>query len=140
MKPSWLQYVLAHGLKLSVLVPPVALLASTVIAHPNWVVGQFTDLASAFDFIITVLGVLASGALIGVLVIWPIVALIAEKLNGSPFREGDIVRILVRTHRNKVVRVYEVWGPRHELRVELGEKEKEEVKDIFKFNEICRER
>lgn len=60
--------------------------------------------------------------------------------NGAPFHEGDLVRVLVGPHRDRVVRVYEVWESRDEVRVELGEQERKDVTDVFSPYQICRER
>ena len=49
---------------------------------------------------------------------------------GPPFQPGDWVRILAGPHRDRVSRVYSLWQG-DTVRVELGEKEKAEFKDIF---------
>ena len=67
-----------------------------------------------------------------------ILAYIVSKLNGAPFRKGDIVQILVREHAGKTVTVYEEWKDRKQVRVDLGERAKNELKDIFSFIEIRR--
>jgi len=59
--------------------------------------------------------------------------------NGAPFRNGDLVHILVGPHRDRVVRVYEVWASRDQVRVDLGELERKDVVDVFSYFEICRE-
>ncbi|MBN1123871.1 MAG: hypothetical protein JXA82_02610 [Sedimentisphaerales bacterium] len=46
------------------------------------------------------------------------------------------MRILRGAHRNKEVRVYDVWPERYQIRVELGEKEKAEVTDVFSYLSI----
>ena len=62
------------------------------------------------------------------------------KRNGAPFQAGDLVRILRGLHKGKVVPVYEVWTERDQVRVELGEKEKKDVTDVFSFVSIRKER
>ena len=59
--------------------------------------------------------------------------------NGAPFTVGDRVHILVGVHRDAVVRVYEVWESRNQVRVELGDQEKKSVTDVFSYYQICRE-
>lgn len=61
---------------------------------------------------------------------------LAAKRHGAPFQPGDFVRILRGAHRNKEVRVYDVWPERYQIRVELGEKEKAEVTDVFSYLSI----
>ena len=62
----------------------------------------------------------------------------AIKRNGAPFHAGDWVRILHGQHQSQIVRVYEVWIDRDQVRVELGEKEKEDVRDVFSFLQVRR--
>jgi uncharacterized protein (DUF58 family) len=60
-----------------------------------------------------------------------------EVANGGPFEVGDRVRILSLPHRGRVSRVYSSWQG-NSVRVELGAKEKEELKDIFCPNQLLR--
>jgi hypothetical protein len=74
----------------------------------------------------------------GVVVLGPIYSLRA-KLNGAPFQAGDRVRILVGPHRDRDVRIYDVWTERSQVRVELDAQTKAEVRDVFSFTQVCRE-
>lgn len=65
---------------------------------------------------------------------------LVTKRNGAPFHSGDLVRILRGPHRGKVVPVYEVWTERDQVRVELGDKEKDEMTDVFSFVSVRKER
>ena len=67
-------------------------------------------------------------------VIWRICA----KLNGAPFHEGDMVRILTGPHRDRVCRIYALWSERGQVRVDLGESAAKDVTDVFSYVEICR--
>jgi hypothetical protein len=58
--------------------------------------------------------------------------------NGAPYQVGDEVLILAGFHRNRVARVYELWPERQQVRVDLGEKERRDVTDVFSYVEICR--
>lgn len=58
--------------------------------------------------------------------------------NGTPYKIGDTLLILSGKHRNKTVRVYEMWKERNQLRVDLGEDAKASLEDIFSFNEVCK--
>jgi len=59
--------------------------------------------------------------------------------NGAPFRVGDSVRLLAGPHAGRVVWVYEVWGERGQVRVELGEQARDRVEDVYSDVEVCRE-
>lgn len=47
--------------------------------------------------------------------------------NGAPFHVGDMVRVLVGKHRDRVVRVYQVWESRDQVRMELSEQERKDA-------------
>ncbi len=130
MRPYKIQYFLAHGTKIAAV--GGALILGAVVA---WTCGDFS-----FWGIVAVLAALALGAILGMLFLWPLILVVCSFLNGQPFREGDWVRILVGPHRDRVVRVYQVWKERDEVRVELGEQEAKDVKDVFSNVEVCRER
>jgi hypothetical protein len=59
--------------------------------------------------------------------------------NGAPYRVGDLVRVPARRHRNRVARVYEVWAERDQVRLELDDNQRERVKDVFSYFEVCRQ-
>jgi hypothetical protein len=61
---------------------------------------------------------------------------LAAKLNGAPFHENDEVQILIGPHKGKIKKIYEIWSERKQVRVNLGEEEKNAVSDVFHFTEI----
>ena len=63
---------------------------------------------------------------------------IIARMNGAPFQERDIVQVLAGEYQGHVGSVYEEWKDRKQVRVDLGEQAKKDLKDIFSFNEICR--
>src|SRR5262249_12660437 len=74
-------------------------------------------------------------------IFWPLVRPLYQARclkNGAPFRVGDRVLILVGRHKGGVVRVYSDWKDDC-VRVELGEREKEKLKDIFDPIQLLRE-
>jgi hypothetical protein len=61
--------------------------------------------------------------------------------NGEPFREGDLVHILVGHHRDRVVRVLETqdiapWAGAHRVRVDLGTSVGKDGEDVFRSYQI----
>jgi hypothetical protein len=82
-----------------------------------------------------------AGWVIAFLASWPIVGPLyySQGLkNGAPYQNGDSVLILVGAHRHRVVTVYDVWSERDQVRVQLGEREHEDVTDVYSFIEVCR--
>lgn len=139
MKPSKIHYLLANGFKLSTWGTSAILTGSL-----GWVYFfrsgvSVRELVSLWSLLLMLLS-LPLGWFLGGAVIWPLVGSIASKINGAPFAAGDEVCILVGQYRDRVVRVYEVWKDRHQLRVDLDEQRKNEVKDVFSFHEVCRHR
>jgi hypothetical protein len=63
---------------------------------------------------------------------------VAAGLNGAPYTIGEHVIILAPRHRGKVVKIYEIWGERQEVRVELTDLEREKCTDVFSYFEVCR--
>jgi len=61
-----------------------------------------------------------------------------DRINGGPFKVGDTVQILAGPYKGRVGRVYSTWQG-ESLRVELGEKAKEDCKDIFSWGQLLRE-
>jgi hypothetical protein len=59
--------------------------------------------------------------------------------NGAPFRVGESVRLLTGPHAGRVVRVYEIWAERNEIRVDLGEQARDRVEDVYAYVQVCRE-
>ena len=129
-KPYRTQYVLAQGLK-------IATIGGCLILSAL-VVSSFTEFSWW-----TVYGAIVAfplGAILGMFTFWPAVRIICHFLNGAPYRDGDVVHILAGSHRGRIVRVYEVWTERGELRVDLGEQEKKAVTDVLDNIQVCRAR
>jgi len=78
------------------------------------------------------------GCLAGCIGVWPLLSAGASELNGAPFLNGDCVEILVGPCRGLLVQVYEVWGARNQVRVDLGVQRKKDVTDVFHFCEVFR--
>ncbi|MEO0587684.1 MAG: hypothetical protein AAF078_08595, partial [Planctomycetota bacterium] len=76
------------------------------------------------------LGFVLAGIFGGIFVLLPIYEWWRAK-NGAPFRIGDSVMILGGPHRGQVKRIYEVWATRSQVRVELSDIEREEVRDVL---------
>ncbi|MGA2059064.1 MAG: hypothetical protein ABSG67_01180 [Thermoguttaceae bacterium] len=70
--------------------------------------------------------------------VWGPIIYLVNKMHGAPFQSGDYVHILHGKNRNKVVVVYEVWSSRDQVRVNLGEKEKENYADLFSYLNVRR--
>ncbi len=78
------------------------------------------------------------GAIVGMMTLGPVIYHVCRFLNGGPYQAGDNVYILVGPHRGRVVTIYEVWNTRGQVRVDLGEQAKREVKDVFDDLQVCR--
>ena len=85
-------------------------------------------------FLAGIIGFLAS-LILGSIILFPIY-LWRAKLNGAPFKANDEVQIITGPHHGRIGRIYEIWSDRKEVRVWLGPKESEELKDVFAYIEI----
>ena len=75
----------------------------------------------------------------GMFVLGPIMHGFA-RVNGSPFRVGDDVMILCGKHAGQRAKIYELWKERAQVRVELGEAERNAVTDVYSETQVCRQR
>lgn len=137
MRPTALQRTLAHGFALAGWIGAVGGGAWAVsVCEPT-----LATFARGGDLLVVVIAGaagLALGWLLCVLFLWPFFLAVASRLNGAPFSVGDRVCVLKGAYRGRVTTVYEVWGPRNQVRVELGEAERRAVKDVFFNSEVAR--
>ena len=57
---------------------------------------------------------------------------------GAPWNPGDIVRITRGMHKGRITHIHDVWDERGEVRVFLGEMEREEVVDVLNYLSVRR--
>jgi hypothetical protein len=136
MRPTLLQRFFAYA-------GPFWLAASIGAAVVAWWVFPFTQ-TSLTGFVFSVLLIAVGAALGFFLAVFPGCFLLgplmlwAAQRNGAPFSIGDDVLILRGKHRGQVLRVYEVWRERGQVRVELGETDRVGFTDAFWNLEVCR--
>jgi hypothetical protein len=144
MKPWRLQYFMAGHLGAvaggigALLGAFLAIFAISDIApEPALYFGSAT---ASGGFLLAVMSALAIGFIIGFMVFGRIFFIIFSRLNGAPFREGEMVRILTGPHRDCLTRIYAVWDERGSVRAEIDDQAKKDVKDVFTYHQICREK
>jgi len=129
-RPALFRYFFAYGFRIagcSGAVVLAALVAWNCEAFSVW-------------SIIAVILALPLGLILGQLCLWPPLFWVGSLVNGSPFHEGDTVRVLVGPNRNRVGQIYEIWKSRNQVRVQLDERAEKDVTDVFMYNEVCREK
>lgn len=129
MKPSKTQVLFAQNWLWHLLFWGCSLCVGLIVAMPTYIAQK--------KFILAIM----SGAFTGVLISYFITRslyYIITWMNGSPFHKGDTVQILVGEHKGQIASVYEEWKDRKQVRVDLGEPARQDLKDVFSFNEICR--
>jgi hypothetical protein len=143
VKPSCTQYVFAKNWPLKAFLGLAAVLGvvfAVITCQPT--VAVFHDWQYLLLFVVCLVGApilfFLAAVPIATVVLTPLYQIRARR-NGAPFRAGDRVRILAGPHRDRLVRVYAIWEDRHQVRVELDAQAKTEVKDVFRYTEICRE-
>ena len=143
MKPTYTQYIFAMDWPLKAFLGLAALLGvvvAVITCQPS--MAMFHDWQYLLLFIVCIVGTpilfFFAAAPIAAIVLFPLYQIRAHR-NGAPFQIGDQVRILAGPHRDRLVQVYAVWEERHQVRVELDGPAKAEFKDVFGYNEICRE-
>jgi hypothetical protein len=137
MNTRTLRHVLARSFVFCTCGPGVGVPMLFLLREPPPTV-LLLDLSYSFSLLGFLVTAGALSWLGGAIVLWPIVSWIVSRFNGGPFDVGDVVYILIGPHRDRTVRVYDVWPSRGQIRVELGETERAEVKDVFEYVEVCR--
>ena len=143
VKPSRLQYFFARDWPTKIWLAGVPLLCGLIAAGYCYPTFKSSGIFLSIGIILLamVLGFFASIP-VGWFVLGPLYFDRSRK-NGEPFRDGDMVQILVGPHRDQVVRVYRAldiapWAGAHRVYVDLGADEKTGGRDMFKSYEIVR--
>jgi hypothetical protein len=86
-------------------------------------------------------GMVFVGAAIGFIVSWfffKILWHVRVWINGGPFHRDDLVQIIAGDYAGQIAAVYEEWPSRNQVRVDLGESECIEVKDVFSYVQLLK--
>jgi len=121
MKPSIIDYFFAHCYK-------VAMSIGAVVAA-IWIERWFDGFS--FWCAVAIFLSLPLACILGAILFGPLIFAIGSKINGAPFREGDLVHILSGPHRNHVGRIYEMWPSRKQVRIQISAQAKKDVSDVF---------
>jgi hypothetical protein len=143
MKPSLIQYISARDWPLKVyfsLWATFGVVVALTLCQPTLTL--FSDWKYFLLFAVSVLLAPALffflSLLFAVIFVVPFYR-IADRINGAPFRIGDHVRILSGPHQGRLVKIYELWESRQQIRVDLDPNARKEVTDIFSYIEVCRD-
>ena len=143
-QPTRMQYFFAQEWPINVVMVSIWLsIALVVVRATGLTLASLTDWRSALTTVAIVVLSLILGffaaILIGYMVLSPILQDRVIK-NGGPFKVGDTVQILAGPHMGRISRVYSSANLQDDsVRVELGEIEKETLKDVFTSMELLRE-
>lgn len=130
MKPSWPEYVYASPWPWRLIFWGLPLGCSLAVG-----------IGSGHTGFLSVLPYTLLGAFIGFM---PAVFFIETTLRtigdaNGPFRVGDMARILVKPHRNRVARVCDVWPEQQCAQLEIGQKTRRFGEDIYSWYQLARE-
>lgn len=136
--PTKIQYFFAKDWPLKIWRIICILVGMAILAYRLFVTGAWLN---TYTLIFSAGLILLAGivgffvSLIFSFILLPIYSL-GARLNGAPFRENDEVQIIVGPHQGKSAKIYEIWSERKQVRVYLGEEEKETVNDVFSYTKI----
>jgi hypothetical protein len=128
MKPSAVHYFFGNGFKISTY--------GGAIGAAVWAVSMCEGIS--VWTLVALLAALPLGFMLSAMTVWPIVSIVGSRINGAPWKEGDLVHILVGQHEGHVGTIYEIWQSRGQVRVEVSEQATKDVTDVYLFNEVCR--
>jgi hypothetical protein len=137
MQPPRLQYVLAHTF--GIVTGTSALLVAALFTKLLW--SQLVSPGTITWLVFVQLIALMLGWVLGLLVLamfGPLVLRFILRIKGGPFQSGEWVYILSGSHRDRIVRIYQLWDERGQVRVDLGEQAKQDFTDVFSCLAICR--
>ena len=128
MKPTKWQYFYASnwpGRIVFTLGTSVFVIAAMWISSPS--LELLSQRSYLISFIFSILCAVVGGFLATVVLAWPLFGILGtyeNERNGAPFQVGDRVHILAGPHKDRVLRIYEIWEERRQVRVELGDEKK----------------
>lgn len=129
--------------------PVVPSLLQNIFARDVTWVASFFGTAVVFTLVMAIqasalgemFGLVVVGAATGAVISWislKILWHIRVWINGGPFRKGELVQVIAGPYAGRIAAVYEEWPSRNEVRIDLGESEWNEVKDVFSHVQLCR--
>lgn len=130
MKPAFHHYLLAHTATFSIVIGIVGAIGIMLytLHDEGALMGEWPVIGWILLAAIPVAGI---GYVVGIAFIWMILGGLAARIQGWPFTEGDEVVILAGKDRGRVTKIYEVWEPRGQVRLELGDHAKESFEDVY---------
>jgi len=137
MKPAFHHYLLAHTAAFSITIGILGAIGIMLytLHEEGALMGEWSVIGWILLAAIPVAGI---GYVVGIVFIWMILGGIAARIQGWPFTNGDEVVILAGKNRGRVTRVYEVWEPRGQVRLELGDEARESITDVYCAVEVTR--
>lgn len=139
MKAAAYRYLVAHTLAFTMTLGAVTAISLMLLA-------LHAEGALAADVVVWLWILLMSvpagllGLILATLFPGPFLFQVAARIQGWPFTPGEEVVILTGRHKNMVTKIYEIWEERGEVRVDLGEDAKQNVKDVYSALAVCRTR
>lgn len=147
MKPTWAHYFFAQEWPARIWMSMFPISFGTIAAILGWLTLEFLRSWTEVLLFAAYVGLVAAlGWFVGILVGWFVLGPLyfdRSIKNGEPFQPGDLVHILVGPYRDRIARVYSTFevgsfAGAHRVRVELGERKKDDWKDVFSSYQILR--
>ena len=140
MKISPLQYFFAENWLLKIWIA-VFITVGIIILYTNYCEVYAVDVSISAHLSFTVLLVLVTiisyliSLVVGSAILPPVFRYI-EKINGSPFKNGDRVEILKGKRRGQIATIYDVWSERYQAGLDIGVEAKDDLADVYCFTEF----
>ena len=129
--------------------PVVPTLLQNIFARNGVWVASFFGTAVVFTLVIAIqasglgemFGLVVAGAAMGAMISWislKIFRHIRVWINGGPFHRGELVQVIAGPYAGRIAAVYDEWPSVDKVRIDLGESEWKERKDVFPNIQLCR--
>lgn len=129
--------------------PVVPTLLQNIFARNGVWVASFFGIAVVFTLVMAIqasglgemFGLVVAGAAPGAMISWISLKILLHVriwINGGPFRKGELVQVIAGPYAGRIAAVYDEWPSINKVRIDLGESEWKERKDVFPNIQLCR--
>jgi hypothetical protein len=129
--------------------PVVPTLLQNIFARNGVWVASFFGIAVVFTLVMAIqasglgemFGLVVAGAAPGAMISWISLKILLHVriwINGGPFRKGELVQVIAGPYAGRIAAVYDEWPSINKVRIDLGESEWKERKDVFSHIQLCR--
>lgn len=136
MRSSFINYFFAHMIPIATF--GGAGILTAIVCWKVW--PSVVSGLAPFSSLLAIITAFPLGMVLGYFVLGLPLFYVGRSLNGGPFREGDVVRILVGPYKGCIAKVCGVWSDRNEISVIFINNPTDATRHYFFVLKVCREK